>query len=224
MMCKGVVTEWPDSVLEFWDAISDRTEILKLERMYKKKWDKISKKLIEEDTGNIIVSIKGNKIKERIGLFDDKIFVKVKPYVFPVKQCFNCFKFGHIKTLCKSKERCIICGQSAHGKCDLPAKCVNCEGDHRSTNQLCTIYERNRSINIIMAYHNVSFRSAERILFGRESEPVHVYDGYVQPDKWPKLQLKSYKSSVIELGKRKRMKKLSNKEFTEKSKPIQRIC
>lgn len=107
MMCKGVVTEWPDSVLEFWDAISDRTEILKLERMYKKKWDKISKKLIEEDTGNIIVSMKGNKIKERIGLFDDKIFVKVKPYVFPVKNVSIALSLG-ISRLCARAKRDVL--------------------------------------------------------------------------------------------------------------------
>lgn len=53
-------------------------------------------KQFEEDTGNIIVMIKGSKIKENIWIFEDR-GIRVKPYIPPVKQCFKCFKFGHIK-------------------------------------------------------------------------------------------------------------------------------
>lgn len=64
--------------------------------MYRRKWNRETEQF-EEDTGNIIVTIKGSKIKENIRIFEDRVGIRVKPYIPPVKQCFKCFKFGHIK-------------------------------------------------------------------------------------------------------------------------------
>lgn len=38
-----------------------------------------------------------------------------------------------------------------------------------------------------MAYNNVSYASATKILEGREEEPEPAYDRYEEPEKWPKL-------------------------------------
>lgn len=36
-----------------------------------------------------------------------------------------------------------------------------------------------------MAYQNVSFRNAERILEGKKNEKMEVYDRYEKPGQWP---------------------------------------
>lgn len=77
--------------------------------------------------------MKGCRPKEEIGLWEDRIAIKVRSYVPLVKQCYKCFRFGHIKTFCKSEERCIICGEKAHKDCDKPIKCRNCKENHRSS-------------------------------------------------------------------------------------------
>ncbi|RLU17302.1 hypothetical protein DMN91_009535, partial [Ooceraea biroi] len=47
---------------------------------------------------------------------DEQEMDRVRPYVEPVVQCFNCFMFGHVKGQCKREQKCIICGEKAHGK------------------------------------------------------------------------------------------------------------
>lgn len=136
------------------------------------------------------MTFKGGKIKTEIWLWNRKVTIKVRPYIMPVKQCFKCFRYGHLKVLCKSEEICIICGDKAHGRCNKEAKCRNCGGQHRSTNRKCPVYEKNKSIQAIMAYHNISYGSAIRVLEGKEDEPGRldrVYDRFEEPERWPKL-------------------------------------
>lgn len=35
--CKGVITDWPDTVKELWEAITGHAEIIKIEKMYRYK-------------------------------------------------------------------------------------------------------------------------------------------------------------------------------------------
>lgn len=184
---KGVITDWPDSIMDLWEAMEDHSDVIKMERMFKKRWNKEERKYKEEETENIIITSKGENIKEKIGLWDNRVFLKVRPYVSPVKQCFKCFRYGHIKAWCKSEERCIICGDIAHGRCDRVNQCRNCGDQHRSIYRGCREYERNRDLQVIMAYHNVSYVSATRIMEGREKDPVSTYDRYEAPEQWPKV-------------------------------------
>lgn len=78
-------------------------------------WNNKDKKRLEEDTGNIIVTMKGSNLQSKIGLWDNSFQIMVRSYIMPVKQCYNCFRYGHIKPWCKSEEKCTICGGAKHG-------------------------------------------------------------------------------------------------------------
>lgn len=69
--------------------------------MYRKKWDKETKMMRDENTGNIIVTMKGSKLRSSLRLFGESwgVNIKVRPYIPPVKQYFRCFKFGHYITM-----------------------------------------------------------------------------------------------------------------------------
>ena len=48
-------------------------------------------------------------------------------------QCYNCQSFGHSAKNCRSKQKCLICGESHfHKRCPnkeaKKPKCVNCKG------------------------------------------------------------------------------------------------
>ena len=50
-----------------------------------------------------------------------------------VQQCYNCQCFGHTAKTCRSKTKCLICGEAHHHKgCPnketKQAKCANCKG------------------------------------------------------------------------------------------------
>lgn len=116
--------------------MTDYSDILKLE-MFRRKWDKDKRTWTKEDTGNIIVTMKGNQIKQKIELWDNTFHVKVRPFITQVKQCYKCFRFGHIKAWCKSQEKCINCSGLKQDRTreiyTRPQHCLNCGGEHKST-------------------------------------------------------------------------------------------
>ncbi|XP_024872179.1 uncharacterized protein LOC112454816 [Temnothorax curvispinosus] len=136
VVSKGVVSDWPSSIPELWSSIQDKSKILSMERMYRRKWDPLSSKTSLVATDNIVVTFKDKNIRN-LTVFDKGIVLRVRRYVPQVRQCFNCFRFGHTKLNCKSETRCIICGDKAHGQCDREQRCYNCGGCHKSTFRGC---------------------------------------------------------------------------------------
>jgi hypothetical protein len=63
-----------------------------------------------------------------------------------LKQCFNCQRYGHIGTQCKTTTACGYCAQE-HSSRDCAEKtertanrkCINCRGNHEAWNQACPI-------------------------------------------------------------------------------------
>ena len=66
-------------------------------------------------------------------------------------QCFNCQSFGHSAKNCRSKQKCLICGEShSHEGCPnkeaRKPKCANCKGPHVASYKGCPAY-KNRHFN-----------------------------------------------------------------------------
>ncbi|KAL7294753.1 hypothetical protein TKK_0011883 [Trichogramma kaykai] len=64
------------------------------------------------DTNSIQLTFEGQSLPSCIKLFS--VIHEVEPYITPTKMCHNCFRYGHIKSLCKSKALCIHCGNKQH--------------------------------------------------------------------------------------------------------------
>ena len=64
-----------------------------------------------------------------------------------VTQCFNCQSFGHSAKNCRSKQKCLICGES-HSHKGCPNKearkpnCANCKGPHIASYKGCPEYKK----------------------------------------------------------------------------------
>ena len=64
-----------------------------------------------------------------------------------VTQCFNCQSFGHSAKNCRSKQKCLICGES-HSHKGCPNKearkpqCANCKGPHVASYKGCPEYKK----------------------------------------------------------------------------------
>ena len=72
------------------------------------------------------------------------ILYKVEEFRQPVsvRQCFNCQCFGHSAQNCKSKQKCVICGENhSHKGCPKKEakqpKCANCSGPHVASYKGC---------------------------------------------------------------------------------------
>ena len=77
------------------------------------------------------------------------IVYKVEEFRQPVsvRQCFNCQCFGHSAQNCKSKQKCVICGENhSHKGCPKKEakqpKCANCSGPHVASYKGCPEYKK----------------------------------------------------------------------------------
>ena len=84
-------------------------------------------------------------IKEK-GMYLFKLYVAPWQIEFerytPIRQCMNCFGYGHLKNHCKEEKRtrCTECGSSTHSFRDCRSqvkKCLNCGGAHRTFANSC---------------------------------------------------------------------------------------
>ncbi|XP_011632335.1 uncharacterized protein LOC105424010 [Pogonomyrmex barbatus] len=184
---KGVVPLYLDSIMDFYDLLTKPEDVVRIERMMRRRWNKEENKVEFEPVDSVIITFKGNQPRDKISFFNDLAVLRVRSYVAPVMQCYKCFRYGHRKIHCKSEECCINCGEKAHGHCDKPTKCRNCGEGHKSTDRKCDVYERNQRIKKVMAYNNASYKEAIEILEGSEEGPTEIYDRYEKPNNWPLL-------------------------------------
>lgn len=102
-----------------------------------------------------------------ISLFEGEYGLKVKPFIKNVRRCYKCLKIGHIKKHCQSpNSACFTCGQDVRGECYEPPNCVNCEGEHKSLDKSCEMFQIETKVNKEMAYSNLSYIEAKRKVLG----------------------------------------------------------
>ena len=77
------------------------------------------------------------------------IIYRVKEFRTPifVQQWSNCQSFGHQAKTCRSKSKCLICGEGDHHKgCPnkekKQPKCANCKGPHVASYKGCQAYKK----------------------------------------------------------------------------------
>lgn len=58
---RGIITDWEFSVDKLIEAITNKSGILRIDRMGRKRWDDINNKLVEEYTDKLIITIEGNQ-------------------------------------------------------------------------------------------------------------------------------------------------------------------
>lgn len=78
----------------------------------------------------------------------------VVPYVAPVIQCTNCWRFHHRANQCRSHTRCSRCG-GQHQADSCPATiptCLNCSGQHPVTERSCPIFLHQQELQRARAY------------------------------------------------------------------------
>lgn len=152
----GVPQSFGDADLE--TDIRAEVPVIKVERL--KRRDK-SQKLV--DTNNLKVTVQGREVPRLIKIYG--VAFRAHLYIFPVKQCVQCWKFGHTKVKCHGRVLCRKCGQAhetGEDECQQSPHCINCGKEHESNSRECS--ERIRRINILgrMREKRIPFGEAEK--------------------------------------------------------------
>lgn len=95
----------------------------------------------------------------------------VERYTFPVNQCSNCWKFGHIKRFCPSTSIvCPKCGNH-HMNCETTTfSCPNCKGPHMALDKSCKVYLKEKEIRSIMGDKDLSYKEAYEVFLNSVKE------------------------------------------------------
>lgn len=120
---------------EILENISSSTRVKNIRRL--------TKRVVEEGgytknfpLGTCIVTFDSQSLPEFVNIYGMRC--KVDPYVAPVKQCFNCLRFNHLKDQCRGKSKCVNCSQEHPSEnCSNAAKCLHCAGNHRANDRKC---------------------------------------------------------------------------------------
>lgn len=98
-------------------------------------------------TWNLKVTVEGPKAPPAVKIYNCAF--RAETYIFPIKQCILCWRFGHTAKHCKAKRRCKKCSKSheQQGECQALHKCVNCDEEHAADDRNCT--ERRRRLNVL---------------------------------------------------------------------------
>jgi len=108
---------------------------------------------------------------------------EVYPYIAKVKICFSCHRVGHISKNCKSKARCLFCGNDTHeSPSNCPKKddnpyCINCQGEHLANFRDCPLIMKHRMILSLAASENIPLIEAKRKILQSTITPKDItYD------------------------------------------------
>ena len=99
----------------------------------------------------------------KIGLMQVKADVRV--YIPNPLCCYQCQVFGHHENRCGRQAICVNCNMPEHcpvGQCQIPAKCVNCSGEHPANSKQCPAWEKEKKILKIKCEQNISLPEARK--------------------------------------------------------------
>lgn len=154
-IAKGIPMHYSEQELK--NNIKADKEIIKVERLRRMGTEK---KLV--DTSSVKIIFKGKDLPDKVSLYG--CYFKIELYLFPVKQCKNCWGFGHKTGDCKREKKCKTCGEKHDKEECQKEQCINCKGKHNADDRTCPARNKQQTISEIMQRERVTFQEAKNKL------------------------------------------------------------
>lgn len=163
-LVRGVPTEWSEEeILKNMSVPIGCGNITKVRRLKRKQTVNDKTEYIPIQT--VVVTFDGQVLPKRVFLFYNALTVDL--YIYPTIQCFNCCRYGHIKSQCRSTPKCFRCGLGHSGdSCSVEEDsvvCCLCSGSHLATSNKCPEFSRQKSIKETMAKSCISYSEAFKL-------------------------------------------------------------
>nr|XP_029712624.1 uncharacterized protein LOC115257299 [Aedes albopictus] len=111
------------------------------------------------DTYNVKVTVEGGHVPGRIRVYGCSF--RAELYIFPIRQCKNCWRYGHGASHCTSKTRCAACGgEHDVSVCNKGTRCPNCKRGHQANDPACPEMQRHKNIRSTMKEKQIPFNQA----------------------------------------------------------------
>lgn len=161
---------WKYGEKELLEELQADVPILKVERMLR--MDETQKLT---HTQNVRVTFKGKELPNFVWMYGYKI--RVELYLFPVKQCRNCWGYGHKTQNCKRVKKCSKCGQQAdkHGE-QCNQSCINCHGNHSADSKHCPERQKQKRIAEKMQQEKLTYQEARGTFLQNRYQLLQDYD------------------------------------------------
>ncbi|XP_028162739.1 uncharacterized protein LOC114354517 [Ostrinia furnacalis] len=159
---RGVPTDWTDDEVKTSISVPIGCgDILKVRRFKRKVTSNGKTEFVPTET--VVLTFDGQVLPKRVFLCYNSLPVNL--YIFPTIQCFNCCRYGHVKSQCRSTPRCFRCGQGHSGdRCTVEESvCCLCSGPHCATDRKCPEFDRQKGIKETMAKNCLSYGEALKL-------------------------------------------------------------
>jgi len=162
----GIVRDVPQDVTAelLRDSISSPIKVLEIHRLNRRL--KLDNEVNYVPSCTICLKFAGQILPRFIYLFNCRY--SVYPFIPKTRICFSCFRVGHLNKTCKSRPRCLYCGETVHDSSEVyslkqaPPKCINCKGDHLATSHDCPRVMTHKMALSMAATENIPFADALR--------------------------------------------------------------
>ncbi|KAL0901574.1 hypothetical protein ABMA27_006795 [Loxostege sticticalis] len=161
---RGVPVDWTDDeIIENISVPIGCGKIIKARRLKRKISNNGQTNFVPIET--VVLTFDGQVLPKRVFICYNALPVDL--YIYPTIQCFNCCRYGHIKSQCRSTPKCFKCGQDHSGdSCSVEEEfvsCCLCSSKHYATSKKCPEYSRQRSIKESMAKSCISYAEAVKL-------------------------------------------------------------
>lgn len=158
---KGIPQDWShEEIIDSVKLPPGVGHIIRTRRMNRKEINQDGVNWIPTQT--VVITFDGQILPKEI--YCCFTVMPVEQYVYPTIQCYNCCRFGHTRTQCRSKPKCYKCGDNhSADNClieETDTICSFCSGQHYAINKTCPEYARQSNIKHHMAHYNVSYQEA----------------------------------------------------------------
>ncbi|KAL0860790.1 hypothetical protein ABMA27_009334 [Loxostege sticticalis] len=161
---RGIPTDWTDDeVKENISVPIGCGAILKVRRFRRKVTSNGKSEFVPTET--VVLTFDGQVLPKHVRTRRPNS-CRFYIYIFPTIQCFNCCRYGHVKSQCRSTPRCFRCGHGHSGEgCSVEENvtCCLCSGPHCATDKKCPEFARQKGIKETMAKNCLSYGEALKL-------------------------------------------------------------
>ena len=148
------------------DIFQDTPELIEISRLPRKQdggW---------VDSDSLKLTYKCTELPRVVSIYHSRY--KVRPYIGPPLQCYNCQRMSHTAKGCNNKTRCMLCsGPHKKDQCHATfLKCANCGGEHPANSKECQYFSIGKKIEEVRVKESLDFSKAKTKVLNKIKNPL----------------------------------------------------